>query len=244
MTTPAYCLANVTVNFGSREVLTIPNIAIAANKITALIGPSGAGKSTLLRILNNLQKPTTGKVEYFGQPLTAPGKRSEYQSSMTLVFQKPALFSGSVQYNVALGLKLRGENQTIGAKKVQHALELVGLQNFARQQAHTLSGGEAQRVALARALVLEPKVLLLDEPTANLDPANVRLLEELIKRIHLELGNTIIVVTHNFYQAKRLSDYTIFMDEGQVVEHRPTAEFFNQPEQDKTMAFLQGDMIY
>lgn len=241
---PAFYLQDITIKFGSREVLAIPELSIEAGKITALIGPSGAGKSTLLRTLNMLQKPVTGRVEFFGRPLFEQGKGREYQRAMTLVFQKPALFTGSVRYNVALGLKMRGVPSEVSAKKVQHALELVGLQNLARQQAHTLSGGEAQRVALARALVLEPKVLLLDEPTASLDPANVRILEELVRRIHLELGNTIIVVTHNFYQAKRLSDYTIFMDEGRVIEHRPTSELFARPEKDETRAFLQGDMIY
>lgn len=244
MIIPAFSLQNITVRFGTREVLAIPELSIHSGKITALIGPSGAGKSTLLRTLNTLQKPAAGKVEYFGQSLFENGNSRECRSSMTMVFQKPALFTGSVQYNVALGLKMRGVPLKVSASKVQHALELVGLPTLARQQAHTLSGGEAQRVALARALVLEPKVLLLDEPTANLDPANVRILEELIRRIHVELGNTIIVVTHNFYQAKRLSDYTIFMDEGRVVEHRPTSELFAGPEQDKTRAFLQGDMIY
>ncbi len=241
---PAFYLQNISIKFGSREVLAIPELSIESGRITALIGPSGAGKSTLLRLLNMLQKPSTGRIDFFGQPLFENGKCRECQRSMTLVFQKPALFTGSVQYNIALGLKLRGMPAKVSAKKVQHALELVGLQNLARQEAHTLSGGEAQRVALARALVLEPKVLLLDEPTASLDPGNVRILEELIRRIHLELGNTIIVVTHNFYQAKRLSDYTIFLDEGRVVEHRPTSEFFARPENDKTRAFLDGDMIY
>ncbi len=240
----AFYIKDLIVRFGSKQVLAISELTLPAGAITALIGPSGAGKSTFLRTLNMLQKPTMGQVEYFGEALFDNRREREYQRSMTMVLQKPTLFSGTVQHNVELGLKLRGINTKLITEKVYHALSLLGIERLAKQPADTLSGGEAQRVALARALVLGPKVLLLDEPTASLDPANVRILEELIKKIHQELNNTIIVVTHNFYQAKRLAHHTIFLDEGKIIEHRPTAELFTKPEQEKTRAFLAGEMIY
>lgn len=242
--TAAFIINNLSVHFKRREVLRIPELTFEAGKITAVIGPSGSGKTTLLRTLNMLQKPASGEIIMLGSPLFNKGSYRECQCRMTLVAQKPALFSGTVRYNVTLGLKLRGPVHRTEKAKVDRALKLVGVEKLADQPANTLSGGEAQRVALARALVLEPKVLLLDEPTANLDPANVRVLEELIKQIHRELGNTIVMVTHNFYQARRLSDRTVLLYEGQVIEHRPTAEFFEAPSEERTRAFLAGEIVY
>lgn len=240
----AFYITNLTVDFSGKAVVDIEELSFAAGKIHALIGPSGAGKSTLLRVLNILQKTTKGTVYYFGQPLEYHGaKKLAAQQSMAMVFQKSAMFSGNVYYNVALGLKLRGINSGEISQRVTEALEMVGLGSFAKRSALTLSGGEAQRIALARALVIRPKVLLLDESTANLDPANVAILEEIIKRIH-ETGTTVIMVTHNLYQAKRISHHTVFINKGKVVEVNATGELFSNPRAEETRLFVSGEMVY
>ncbi|HEX3032154.1 MAG TPA: ATP-binding cassette domain-containing protein, partial [Bacillota bacterium] len=214
------------------------------NRETTVIGPSGAGKSTLLRVLNLLQKPSGGQISFYGKPLLDPHLHREHQTSMTMVFQKPALFAGTVSYNVALGLRLKGCDKAEQEQRVARALDMVGLGDFGSAHVSTLSGGEAQRVALARALVLRPQVLLLDEPTANLDPANVRIFEEVLRQSHEELGNTILIVTHNFHQARRLSQQTIFLDSGRLVEFQETDSLFTDPKEVATKAFLNGEMIY
>jgi tungstate transport system ATP-binding protein len=120
----------------------------------------------------------------------------------------------------------------------------VGLSHLAQANARTLSGGEIQRVALARALVIEPTVLLLDEPTANLDPYNVKLIEQIITEVNREAGTTVVLVTHNVFQAKRLAHRTGLLLEGRLVEIAETATFFSAPTDPRTRAFVQGDMVY
>lgn len=241
----AFSIKNLSVKFDQKVILQIDELDIAAGKIHALLGPSGAGKTTLIRVLNLLQKPSGGDVVLFGQPVSweGPGKLSA-QRTMSMVFQKPALFSGTVYYNVAMGLKIRGVTDQEIKSRVFESLEMVGLSETARRSALTLSGGEAQRIALARALVVKPKVLLLDEPTANLDPANVTALETIIRQVHQQTGTTVILVTHNLYQAKRLCDETIFINKGTVVESGPTKQLFNQPANELTRMFTSGEMIY
>lgn len=241
----AFKLEGVKVIFNKQAVVDIEKVAFAAGKIHALIGPSGAGKSTLLRVLNLLQKPTNGTINYFGQPLEYQGvDKMTFQRSMAMVFQKPAMFSGDVYHNVAFGLKLRGVRPAEVKKRVETALEKVGLQDLAKRSAQTLSGGEAQRTALARALVVSPRVLLLDEPTANLDPANVSMFEDIVNNVHRETGTTIIMVTHNFYQAKRVSQETVFINKGKIVEANFTEELFANPQARETRLFLSGEMVY
>lgn len=242
---PAFSLKGVTVEFNKQAVVDVGALDFAAGKIHALIGPSGAGKSTLLRVLNLLQKPTNGEVAYFGQPLLYQGAgKLATQRTMAMVFQKPAMFSGNVYYNVALGLRFRRIGPVEVKTRVANALEMVGLQDFAKRSALTLSGGEAQRTALARALVVEPRVLLLDEPTANLDPANVAIFEEIINRVHRETGATIIMVTHNLYQARRVSQETVFINKGKIIEANSTIELFIDPQVRETKLFISGEMVY
>jgi tungstate transport system ATP-binding protein len=161
---------------------------------------------------------------------------------VTTVFQRPILLNRSVQANVGYGLKLRSEEDV--SEKVHQALDEVGLEGLARQRARTLSGGEAQRVALARAIVLEPDVLLLDEPTANLDPYNVGLIEEIVRERNREQGTTLVLVTHNVFQAKRLADRVALMLEGDIVEVADVETFFEDPDDPRTAAFVRGDMVY
>jgi tungstate transport system ATP-binding protein len=224
-------------------VLQVETLKIQRGEVFALVGPSGAGKSTLLRLLNFLEPPTTGRIRFLdvefsaNQPMPLP-----YRRRVTTVFQRPILLNRSVQANVGYGLSLRGLRDSEG--RIEKALDQVGLQALARQRARTLSGGEAQRVALARAIVLQPDVLLLDEPTANLDPYNVGLIEEIVTDLNRERGTTLVLVTHNVFQAKRLADRVTLMLDGQIVEVAGVEAFFESPQDPRTAAFVRGEMVY
>jgi tungstate transport system ATP-binding protein len=238
-----YRLQNVSKTYQDRRVLTVDHLKIKRGEIFGLVGPSGAGKSTLLRLLNFLEPPTTGRIRFLDIEFSAnqqmPLRR---RRRVTTVFQRPVLLNRTVQANVNYGLKLRSE-EAIG-RKVEQALERVGLIDLARQRARTLSGGEAQRVALARAIVLRPDVLLLDEPTANLDPYNVGLIEEIVEKLNREQGTTLVLVTHNVFQAKRLAHRVALMLEGNIVEVADVEKFFEDPADPRTSAFVRGDMVY
>jgi tungstate transport system ATP-binding protein len=238
-----YRLLNVSKEYEGRRVLQVENLKIGRGEVFALVGPSGAGKSTLLRLLNFLEPPTAGRIRFqdveftANQPVPLP-----YRRRVTTVFQRPILLNRSVQANVGYGLGLRGLR---GAdSEIEKALEQVGLQALARQRARTLSGGEAQRVALARAIVLEPDVLLLDEPTANLDPYNVGLIEEIVTKLNRERGTTLVLVTHNVFQAKRLAHRVALMLDSQIIEVADVEAFFESPQDLRTAAFVRGEMVY
>lgn len=238
-----YRLQNVSKAYEDRCVLSVDHLKIGRGEIFGIVGPSGAGKSTLLRLLNFLESPTTGRIRFLdsecsnGHPVPLQLRRR-----VTTVFQRPVLLNRSVRANVEYGLRLR--KQPTAAEKVAQALEEVGLTDLAGQRARTLSGGEAQRVALARALVLNPDVLLLDEPTANLDPYNVGLIEQIVRDRNREQGTTLVLVTHNVFQARRLADRVGLMLEGQIVEVTDVEKFFEDPEDPRTEAFVRGDMVY
>jgi tungstate transport system ATP-binding protein len=242
-TNSVYRLQNVSKEYEGRRVLQVETLKIQRGEVFALVGPSGAGKSTLLRLLNFLEPPTTGRIRFLdvefsaNQPMPLP-----YRRRVTTVFQRPILLNRSVQANVGYGLSLRGLRDSEG--RIEKALDQVGLQALARQRARTLSGGEAQRVALARAIVLQPDVLLLDEPTANLDPYNVGLIEEIVTDLNRERGTTLVLVTHNVFQAKRLADRVTLMLDGQIVEVAGVEAFFESPQDPRTAAFVRGEMVY
>ncbi|MGB9722342.1 MAG: phosphate ABC transporter ATP-binding protein [Chloroflexia bacterium] len=227
--------------YGRREVLAIEHLTVFQGEILGLVGPSGAGKSTLLRLLNFLEPPTSGRIYFQGVGydgrVPLPVRRR-----ITTVFQRPLLLEGTVAYNVAYGLHLRSRHGS--REKVAEMLERVGLSALAGERAHTLSGGEAQRVALARALILEPEVLLLDEPTANLDPYHVALLEEIVCRQNREHGTTIVWVTHNIFQARRVTHRVGLLWSGQLIEVAETEAFFEHPRDPRTAAFVRGEVVY
>jgi tungstate transport system ATP-binding protein len=243
MSDSIYRLQNVTKEYNDRRVLKVDHLQIHRGEAFALVGPSGAGKSTLLRLLNFLEPPTAGRIRFldveFGASQPVPLR---YRRRVTTVFQRPILLNRSVKANVGYGLKLRGRDDSEG--EIEQALEQVGLIDLARQRARTLSGGEAQRVALARAIVLKPDVLLLDEPTANLDPYNVGLIEEIVHTLNHERGTTLVLVTHNVFQAKRLAHRVALMLEGQIVEVADVKSFFEAPADPRTAAFVRGEMVY
>jgi tungstate transport system ATP-binding protein len=236
-----YEITQVTRIYGQRMVVNVDRVAIRSGEILALVGPSGAGKSTLLRLLNFLEAPNAGEIIYRGHRVNGRDVPLELRREVTTVFQRPILLSRSVAANVALGLKLRRQHQVRTAVKA--ALERVGLSQLADSPAHRLSGGEAQRVALARALAIEPVVLLLDEPTANLDPYNVRLIEDIVRQLN-EAGTTVVLVTHNIFQARRLAHRVGLLLEGRLIEVAPVETFFENPQDPRTRAFVSGEMVY
>ncbi len=236
-------LRDVTRRYGSRQVLSIDELEIRQGEILALVGPSGAGKSTLLRLLNFLEPPSQGTIEFLDEQIDPDRQPSlELRRRVTTVFQRPVLLRRSVYQNVRYGLQLRGQRD--GAGQIDRVLEEVGLVDLAQAQARTLSGGEAQRVALARAMVLEPDVLLMDEPTANLDPYNVGLIERIVTRLNREAGTTTVLVTHNVFQARRLAHRVALLLEGRIVEVADVQAFFEQPSDPRTAAFVRGEMVY
>ncbi len=237
-----YRIEGTTKVYQGRCVLDIARLDIRRGEIFALVGPSGSGKSTLLRLLNFLEPPTSGTIQFQGETYSATRAAPlAIRRRVTTVAQRPILLDRSVLANVTFGLRLRGQRDSAG--QVQAALERVGLAALGRQPARTLSGGEAQRVALARAMVIEPEVLLLDEPTANLDPYNVGVIEDTVRALNRERGTTVVLVTHNVFQARRLANRVALMLEGRIVEVADTTSFFEQPTDPRTAAFVRGEMV-
>ncbi len=242
MSETLYTLRQVTKTYAKRAILNVTQLDIYQGEILAIVGPSGAGKSTLLRLLNFLEYADSGSLAYREHIITRGTVPLALRREVTTVFQRPALLSTNVWKNTAYGLRLRGEQN--GHQTVATALERLGLTTLRKAQARTLSGGEAQRVALARAIVLRPTVLLLDEPTANLDPYNVGLIETVVRELNHEQNSTLVLVTHNVFQAKRLAHRVALLLNGAIVEVADTATFFNAPQDPRTRAFVNGEMVY
>jgi tungstate transport system ATP-binding protein len=238
----SYRLEGVTHRYSGRPVLQIDRLDAAAGELLCLVGPTGAGKSTLLRLLAGLELPSAGSIYFGDHCLGVRELPLAVRRRITLVFQQPRLLAGSVRANVEYGLRLRGRGWS--PAWVQAVLDRLGLGPLSSRPARTLSGGEAQLVALARALVLEPDVLLLDEPTAHLDPARVAVAEEVIRDAHRGRGSTIIWATHNLFQARRLAERVAFLLDGRLVEAAPVEPFFTAPQDPRTAAFVRGDMVY
>jgi tungstate transport system ATP-binding protein len=239
----SYAIENLTKVYGNRQVLGIGHLDIHPAEILAFVVPSGSGKSTLLRLLNFLEPPTAGSVVYKGERFGPQQDVSlESRRTVTTVSQRPILLNRSVRANVEYGLRLRGQRDHHG--EVRAALEKVGLAALEGQDARTLSGGEAQRVALARAMVIRPDVLLLDEPTANLDPYNVGVIEDAVRQLNAERRTTVVLVTHNVFQARRLANRVAFILDGKIVEVTDAEAFFERPRDSRTAAFVRGEMVY
>lgn len=240
--TPVYLLDQVVQSYGDRTVVDIDHLEVRQNEVLAIVGPSGAGKSSLLRLLAFLETPTSGRLEFEGHATGSLWPDLATRRKVTLVFQRPALLRRSVLENVAYGLRLRGIQDK--QRRISETLELLGLASLADTRAGTLSGGEMQRVALARALVLRPNVLLLDEPTANLDPYNIKLIEGIVTRANQVYGVTVVVVTHNVFQARRLAHRVGLLLSGRLVEVAKTENFFEDPQSEEAAAFVRGEIIY
>ena len=209
---------NLVKSYNQRFTLNIPSLEFEEGKIYALLGPNGAGKTTLLNLLSLLEKPDRGEIFYKEKRIDPSSL--DYRRRISLIMQDPFLFHTTVYNNVAYGLKVRSLNRKEIRGKVSKVLGLVGLLGFEGRKAHGLSGGEAQRVVFARALVLQPEILFLDEPTANIDRRNTEIIEETIRRINRERV-TIVLATHNFSQAYSLANEVISLLDGRIVEASP-----------------------
>lgn len=237
--TVALDVRGVRKSFGKKPVLEGVDLAVEPEEIFALVGPSGVGKTTLLRIVAGLERADAGDAKVGGGNGGAVLGRD-----VGLVAQRPAAFRRSVFENVAYGLRLQGLEDDKVARDVTAALDQVGLADAKDARGWTLSAGEAQRMCFARATVLRPKLLLLDEFTANLDPANIGLLERAVKAYHEETRATVLIVTHNLFQVKRVARRAGLLLDGRIVETADAAAFFENPKDERTRAFVRGDMPY
>jgi tungstate transport system ATP-binding protein len=218
-----YRLDSIRKCYGSNVALDIDELTIGEGRLYTLTGANGAGKSTLLNLLAFLSPPTSGEIFYSGKRVDwKHGSVEEHRRKVTLLHQSPYLFVGTVHDNVAFGLKARGIQGEAQRRRVDKALDGVGLQGFRDRKARELSGGEAQRVAMARALALEPEVLLLDEPLANIDRETAGSLETVIASLPSR-GTTVVLVTHDPDQPDRLNGESILLEGGKVAIPRPAA---------------------
>lgn len=209
--------------YNGHKALDIPSLQFKKGRVYSIIGPNGAGKTTLLNILAFLHTSSSGVLRYDGKEVSKADIQ-RFRLEVTLVHQTPYLFSTSVENNVAYGLKIRGIPLDMIRERVYRGLEAVGLSGMGNKSARELSGGEAQRVALARAIVLRPKVLLLDEPSAHVDVGHIKSFEGIIKELYTLYGTTVILTTHNLIQATLLSDQIIAMREGRISERGADTE--------------------
>jgi tungstate transport system ATP-binding protein len=214
---------------------------VAAGPRSVILGPNGAGKSLLLRLCHGLIRPSAGRILWQGPAAALAGDAVRRRQAM--VFQRPVLLRRSAAANIDYALALRGLSRAARRPLVEEALAWVGLAGLAGRPARVLSGGEQQRLALARAWALHPEVLFLDEPTASLDPAATRTVEEIIDGFH-RAGTKIVMTTHDLGQARRLADEIIFLHQGRLIERAAAADFFREPRTAEARAFLAGDLLW
>jgi tungstate transport system ATP-binding protein len=221
---------------GGKAILDAVSFEVRDAMRTVVLGPNGAGKSVLLKLCHGLLRPASGEVRWAGR---TPDETRRRQG---MVFQRPVLLRRSVAGNLLHSLAVRGVPRADRAALVDTALQAAGLAERARQPARTLSGGEQQRLAIARAWVLKPDVLLLDEPSANLDPEATRAIESLILGF-AATGTRVIMTTHDIGQARRLADEVIFLHKGRLLERSPAARFFAGPADPAAARFIGGGLL-
>ena len=221
-------------SYDGRKVLDIEKGFIKSGSRTAIIGPNGAGKSTLLKILAGLESADCGSLSY-DRSVEFP------QTDITMVFQKPYLISTTVEKNIAYPMKLRGYSDDEIENRVTELTEELGLTSFRKQKSWKLSGGETQKVALARALSFKPKLLLLDEPTANVDPYTTAEIEKML--IKASEYSTIVLITHNLAQAKRVCNEAMMLHEGKAIESGPCHEMLTAPKTLEARKFIEGELL-
>ena len=218
-----------------REVLAGIDLELGDEGITLVLGPNGAGKSVLLRTICGLVQPSSGSIVWGEEQGACPAQ------GVMMVFQRPMMLRASVLHNVALGLKPLALSRREREARAMAMLERIGLADRAADSARQLSGGEQQRLALARAWLTKPRLLLLDEPTASLDPSATAAVELIIREIRTD-GTRILMVTHNLGQATRLGDDIVFMSAGRVCEHTAVRAFFARPHSEEARLFIQGEL--
>lgn len=216
-------------NYENLQVLKNINLQIKKGTSTALVGPTGSGKTVMLRLIDLLEKPSSGTVYFEGTDANESNNTGlNIRRQIGMVFQKPLAFKASVYDNIVYGLKIRGRKENMEGR-IKELLELIGLQGYENRNALKLSGGETQRLALARAMITDPKLLLLDEPTANLDPISKKKLEELILKINRESETTIIMTTHDLLQGQKLADRMVILYNGQILQSGTPDQIFRKP---------------
>lgn len=218
-------LQDLTKRYEDVTALDNVNLEVKRNEILTIIGPNGSGKTTLLRMMAFIDKPTEGKIYFNGARINS-NSRNYMRTKCTMVFQKTALFGTTVYNNIAYGLRLRKRSKREIEERIREVLELVRLEGYEKRQAKKLSGGEQQRVSLARALALNTELLLLDEPTVNLDPKNASIIEEAIARVNHEYNTTIVMTTHNMFQAENITERVALLLRGKIAEIGTASEIF------------------
>lgn len=213
----------MTLVLGRRTILNIPYFSLEDGQSISLMGPNGAGKSSLMLIMAALLEPTTGTITWFGKK-SKDQTLLDLRRRMAMVFQKPMMLDLSVMENVELGLKFRHMSRKQRERQVKPWLERLGIAHLARQRARSLSGGEAQRVAIAQALVLQPEIILLDEPFSNLDKETRNEFKQDIGRLLKEQKITTVMVTHHIREAMDLTDIIYYMEDGEIVSRQAVAD--------------------
>ncbi len=220
---------------GGARLIDDLTLQIDAGPISVVLGPNGAGKSLLLRLCHGLIQPSAGEIAW-----QRPDRARQAQA---MVFQKPVMLRRSVAANVAYALAVRGIDRSECRRRTAAALERTGLIDLAGRPARALSGGEQQRLALARAWAQEPEVLFLDEPTASLDPAATRMVEDIVRTIHAQ-GTKVVMTTHDLGQARRLADDILFLHRGRLIDRAPADRFFAGPTRIEAADFIAGRLSW
>ncbi len=228
-------LDQVSLRAGATTILDRLSVAFEPGAPTLVVGPNGSGKSSLLRICMGLAQPSEGTVRWGGRAQTRPTRRA-------ILFQKPIMLRRSAIANVIYGLAKAGFPRSGRAARARELLDLVGLSELASRPARRLSGGEQQRLALARALARQPEILFLDEPTASLDPAATRHVEDII-RMAAQSGIKIVMASHDLGQVRRLAGDVLFMVRGHIREEANVNDFFARPSTSQAAAFIRGDIV-
>ncbi|HEX9390529.1 MAG TPA: ATP-binding cassette domain-containing protein [Usitatibacteraceae bacterium] len=223
---------------GEATVLRDVSFRVEAGTRNIVLGPNGAGKSVLLRLLHGLLTPSGGSFLW---------SDSNVRRAQAMVFQRPVMLRRSARANIEFALQVSGQFAAGEIRQIRRkagdALQRVGLAALAERPARLCSGGEQQRIALARAWALQPELLFLDEPSASLDPAATRAIEEIIRAMHAA-GTTIVMTTHDLGQAKRLAERVLFLHQGRLVEDAAAADFFRQPQSPEAAAFMKGELLW
>ncbi|MFR0986341.1 ABC transporter ATP-binding protein [Frisingicoccus sp.] len=217
-------------------VLDIERMTIKTGEITAIVGPNGAGKSTLLNLIGNLIRKDEGRILYNGDEKVP-------EKDLTLVFQEPYLIASTVKKNIAYPMKLRKFSKEAIEARIRELAEELNLEALLNKKANQLSLGEVQKVALARALSFKPELLLLDEPCASIDPYTTSEIEKILRKMNHSGGTTMIMVTHNLAQARRLADEVILLKKGKLVECCGSEQFFTHPDNEETKKFVEGELL-
>lgn len=221
-----------------RTIVALESLSIKIEEgPVAVLGYSGAGKTTLLKLLAGLEMPSSGTIRFKDAEVTGKSLRS-LRRVVTMLFQEPVFFDRNVLENVTYGLRIRGVRKDEATERAKETLASLRLVGYESRKATKLSGGEQQRVSLARALVLEPEVLLLDEPMSNLDPANARVILEVIQEFAKK--GLVIIATHNFLHVKTLTMYAIYLEKGRVVETGTSNDLLDNPKMEETKRFING----